>query len=81
LALVIAAHAAVGLSGARRGRQFRSGLATRDIIGQAKGIIMERYDTNAVDAFRLLVQLSQDRNKPLAQIAEALVDKDHPPTS
>jgi AmiR/NasT family two-component response regulator len=79
LALVIAAHAAVRLSGARRGRQFRTALATRDIIGQAKGIIMERYNTNAVYAFRLLVQLSQDRNESLAQIAEALVDKDHPP--
>ncbi len=80
LALVIAAHAAVGLSGARRGRQFRSGLASRDIIGQAKGIVMERHDINAVDAFRLLVKLSQDRNEPVVQIAEALVDKDHPPT-
>jgi GAF domain-containing protein len=78
LALTIGAHAAIGLSIARRGEQFRSALASRDIIGQAKGIIMERCNLTAVAAFNLLVKLSQDENIPIAQIARLLVDKDHP---
>jgi GAF domain-containing protein len=78
LALAIAAHAAIGLSTARRGDQFHSALASRDIIGQAKGILMERFDVNAIAAFNLLVKLSQERNEPVTDIASALVDKDHP---
>lgn len=53
ISLALASHAAVAFSGARRSEQFRSALASRDIIGQAKGIIMERYKTNAVAAFTL----------------------------
>lgn len=78
LALAIGAHAAIGLSSARRGEQFRSALASRDIIGQAKGILKERYNITALAAFNLLVRLSQDRNTPVAEIARLLVDKDHP---
>ena len=29
----------------RRDEQFRSALASRDVIGQAKGLLMERFDT------------------------------------
>ncbi|WP_072806213.1 GAF and ANTAR domain-containing protein [Rhodococcoides yunnanense] len=77
-ALALAAHAAVGLSGARRDAQFRSALASRDIIGQAKGIIMERFSIDALQAFRLLSKLSQGQNVPVAQIAAQLVEVDHP---
>jgi GAF domain-containing protein len=78
LAVALAAHAAVGLSGSRRGEQFRSALASRDIIGQAKGVVMERYNINAVTAFKLLVRLSQESNVPVHDIAQMLVDASHP---
>lgn len=78
LATVLATHAAIALSSARRGEQFRSALASRDIIGQAKGMIMERYDTDAVRAFEILARLSQDSNIPLADVAAQLVNTDHP---
>ncbi|WP_234974370.1 GAF and ANTAR domain-containing protein [Williamsia sterculiae] len=78
LALVLGAHAAIALNTARRGEQFRSALASRDIIGQAKGMIIERYDTNAVNAFEILRKLSQDANIPLTTVAQQLVDADHP---
>ena len=61
-ALAMAAHAAIRLSSTCRSDQFRSALASRDIIGQAKGIIMERYNLRAVAAFKLLIKLSQERN-------------------
>jgi GAF domain-containing protein len=78
LALAIAAHAAIGLSGARRGEQIQSALASTDIIGQAKGIIMERYNITAVAAFKLFVKVSEDRNASVAEIAQLVVDKSHP---
>jgi len=46
----------------RRGEQSRSALASRDTIGQAKGMLMERFQIDAAAAFGLLKRLSQDFN-------------------
>ncbi|MGC4935160.1 GAF and ANTAR domain-containing protein [Gordonia sp. DT30] len=73
LARVLATHAAIALSSARRGQQFRSALASRDIIGQAKGMIMERYRVDAVRAFEIIRQLSQESNIPVAEVAVQIV--------
>jgi GAF domain-containing protein len=78
LAVNLATHAAIALSGARRGQQFRSALASRDIIGQAKGMLMERFTIDALQAFNILRKLSQDTNMPLIQVATELVAADHP---
>ncbi|MFE0749007.1 GAF and ANTAR domain-containing protein [Gordonia sp. NPDC058843] len=78
LATMLATHAAIALDTAKRGQQFRSALASRDIIGQAKGMIMERYDTDSLQAFGILRQLSQDTNCPVSEVAARLVDADHP---
>jgi hypothetical protein len=59
--------------------QLRRALETRDIIGQAKGMLMERFNTDSDDAFRILVRLSQDSNMRVAEVARKLVDIDHPP--
>ena len=59
-------------------KQFAAALASRDIIGQAKGILMERYDADADAAFNLLCKLSQDTNVKLATIARRLVQIEHP---
>ena len=79
-ASVFGTHAAIALSGARRDEQFRSALASRDVIGQAKGVIMERYNIDAVEAFELLSKLSQDSNIALARVAAQLIEADHPTT-
>jgi ANTAR domain/GAF domain len=78
LGYVYASHAAVVWGTAQRGDQFRSALASRDIIGQAKGMLMERFDIGAVQAFDLLRRLSQDANERLVDIADKLVQQDHP---
>jgi GAF domain-containing protein len=75
-AWALAAHGAVALSSARRSEQFRSALASRDIIGQAKGIIMERYTVSAHGAFALLSKLSQNSNIPVVELARRLADPD-----
>lgn len=77
----LAAHAAIAMLAARDDQQFRASLASRDIIGQAKGMIMERYDIDAVQAFELLAKLSQQQNTPLHRLARELVDIDHPTVS
>ena len=55
--------------------QFQSALASRDIIGQAKGMVMERFSVDAVRAFELLVKQSQNSNIRLAVVAEELVSR------
>ena len=72
---IFAAHSSVAWNSARRDEQFMRALASRDTIGQAKGMIMERYGVDAVQAFELLRKLSQDSNVPLFQIATELVAK------
>ena len=49
--LVFAAHAAVALSGAQNEDHLRRAVTSRDLIGQAKGILMERYKLTADQAF------------------------------
>jgi GAF domain-containing protein len=78
IALSLAAHAAIGLASARRGDELQSALASRDIIGQAKGIIMERFNVPAGAAFTMLTKLSQDSNVPLYEVARKLIFTDHP---
>lgn len=73
---VLASHTAVAWSLVRRDAQFRSALASRDIIGQAKGMIMERFTIDAVQAFELLKRLSQSTNTPLAVVARQLVESE-----
>ncbi|GAA2060122.1 GAF and ANTAR domain-containing protein [Williamsia deligens] len=78
VALAVATHASLALHTARRGDQFSSALASRDVIGQAKGIVMERFDVDAVRAWDLIRKLSQDTNIRVADVARQLVEADHP---
>ncbi|HWF28811.1 MAG TPA: GAF and ANTAR domain-containing protein [Mycobacterium sp.] len=75
---IFATHVALAWSTMRRHDQFRSALASRDIIGQAKGVIMERFNLDAAEAFDLLARLSQQSNTKLFDIARALIDAEHP---
>ncbi|UKO89774.1 GAF and ANTAR domain-containing protein [Rhodococcus erythropolis] len=74
----LATHAAIALSSARRGEQFSSALASRDLIGQAKGMIMERFDLDAIAAFRLIRTLSQEMNVPVIEVARRLALREPP---
>lgn len=80
VAVALAAQAAVGLAAARSSDELRSAVASRDIIGQAKGIVMERFDVSSADAFILLTKLSQNTNTPLYEVARKLVFVDRPLT-
>jgi len=71
---VLAAHAAAAIVASRQEEQLQSALSSRDLIGQAKGIIMERYQVDAVRAFEMLRELSQSENVKLVDIAKQVID-------
>lgn len=70
--LLVAAHAAVAFSGAQEISQLNQALNTRDLIGQAKGILMERFKINAQQAFHILTRASSESNTKLRDVAEHL---------
>ncbi|OBK18496.1 GAF and ANTAR domain-containing protein [Mycobacterium asiaticum] len=70
---LLAQHASVALFGVAAEDQFHDALSTRDLIGQAKGILMERYDVDAFAAFDLLRRLSQQSNHKLVDLARKVV--------
>lgn len=74
IGMVFAAHAAAALLASRQGEQLQSALSTRDRIGQAKGIIMERFKVDDVQAFNMLRQLSQDTNTKLVDVAARVIE-------
>ena len=76
---MLASHAATALIAADRQTQFESALASRDLIGQAKGILMERFKVDAVRAFALMTKLSQDSNTPVRIIAARIVESTDTP--
>jgi uncharacterized protein (UPF0147 family) len=74
--LIFATHAALVWNMMRRDQQFRVALVSRDVIGQAKGKLMERFNIDAAEAFEMLKQLSQDSNTPIAQVAQRVTGGD-----
>src|ERR671910_1796483 len=71
--LLFASHAAVAFAGVRKEAQLAQAVVSRDLIGQAKGILMERYKISPERAFLLLTRVSQDSNRKLHDIATELV--------
>lgn len=71
---LFAAHAATAFGAIQEKQQLRAALGSRDIIGQAKGMIMERYKLDAGEAFALLARLSQDTNTKLVDVAVQIVE-------
>lgn len=71
---LFAAHAAVAYSAAQRESALERALATRGLVGQAQGILMERSRLTADQAFAALQRASQERNVKLAEVARRLVE-------
>jgi ribosomal protein S18 acetylase RimI-like enzyme/GAF domain-containing protein len=71
--LLFAAHAAIAYAAANEQRQLSVALTTRDLIGQAKGVLIERFKITGDQAFALLVSASKDTNIRLRDVADQLV--------
>lgn len=79
-ALLLATHASLALARTAavtraelREAQLRQAIASRDVIGQAKGIIMNRRGVPAGEAFEILRRTSQQLNVKLVELATNLV--------
>ena len=71
--LLFASHAAVAYAGVRKEAQLAKAVGSRTLIGQATGILMERYTISPERAFLVLTRLSQKSNRKLHDIATELV--------
>jgi hypothetical protein len=71
---VLAAHGAAAIVASRHGETLESALLSRDVIGQAKGMIMERFNVDAMRAFAMLRELSQSSNTKLVDIAQQVIE-------
>lgn len=81
-ALLLATHASLALAGTQavtysqlKKQHLERALESRDVIGQAKGILMNRRGITAEEAFDLLRRTSQDLNVKLADVAATMADR------
>lgn len=68
-------QAATLLYGVWKAESARRALDTRDLIGQAKGVLIERFHLTDDGAFQLLVEASQGSNLKLVEVARWLVSE------
>jgi hypothetical protein len=73
LGQIFAIEIAVALDVGRRETGFKNRLANRDIVGQAKGILMERFHIDGLAAFNLLTEMANQRKQSPAQVARELI--------
>jgi GAF domain-containing protein len=73
VASIFARHAAVALANARQAENLWLAIDARKLVGQAQGILMERFDLNADQAFAVLLRYSQHKNMKLRAVADLLV--------
>jgi len=82
VAEVFAGQAAIALKNAeiyaaarRLGGQLNEALKSRDTIGQAKGILMEREGITDEEAFEMLKKISQTTNVKLRDVAQGVIEE------
>ncbi|MGH3783771.1 MAG: GAF and ANTAR domain-containing protein [Pseudonocardiaceae bacterium] len=94
-ALIFAAHAGIALGAAearedaaislsselRRVENLRGALTSREVIGQAEGILIERERITADQAFAVLRRASQHLNIKLREVAQYVVETGEVPPS
>ena len=73
IASILARHAGIALADARNQEQLRTALRSRQTIGVAQGILMQRFGLDLDQAFEVLHRYSQDNNIKLRTLAENLV--------
>jgi GAF domain-containing protein len=69
----LAAHLAVALAAAQHAEDLHSGALDRSVLGQAEGILMERFSLTPGRAFEVLSRVAQDHSVPLRRVAAELV--------
>lgn len=74
LGYVVAAYTAADVAKTRQVQQLSTALESRTVIGQATGILMERFGLDAQSSFDVLSRISQTNNIKVAAVAAGLVE-------
>jgi GAF domain-containing protein len=74
IAHILARHASVAVATARHEVSLARAVDARKLVGQAMGILMERYDLDGDQAFAVLRRYSQDTNTKLRDVAQQLIE-------
>lgn len=74
VAHILARHASIAVATARHEETMAAAVDARKLVGQAMGILMERYDVTGGRAFAILRRYSQDTNTKLRDVAQQLID-------
>lgn len=72
-ALLFATHAALAMGRTRQVEELNTALGSRKIIGQALGIVMERFGLDEHRAFQFLIRVSRNGNVKLRDVARRIV--------
>jgi ribosomal protein S18 acetylase RimI-like enzyme len=72
---VFAHLASIAVAVAQERQQFGEAVTSHAVVGQAKGILMERFGITADQAFAVLRRYSSHRNQKLRVIAEAVIQE------
>lgn len=75
MADLFAHQSAMAIAYAREITQLREAVVTRQLIGQAVGVAMERFELDEARAFGFLARLSQDNNVKLREVARRLLEE------
>jgi GAF domain-containing protein len=73
IAELFSSQAAIALGFAQSVTDRDEALVYRGVIGQAIGIVMQRYELDEVRAFKFLIRQSQTSNTKLRTVAEGLI--------
>lgn len=74
IAALFASHARVALGHAQDRDSLSAAITTREDIGKAVGIVMERYQLTGERGFELLIRLSQTSNIKLRDVAAQILE-------
>nr|WP_238354881.1 GAF and ANTAR domain-containing protein [Kribbella sandramycini] len=74
VAHILARHATVAIATTRHEANLAQAVDARKLVGQAMGILMERFDIDGDRAFAVLRRYSQDTNTKLRDVAQQLID-------
>ena len=81
IAHILARHASIAVATARHEASMTQAVDARKLVGQAMGILMERFDVDGDRAFAILKRYSQDTNTKLRDVAQQLIDTRKLPTA
>lgn len=74
VARLFSSHAQVALGFARELESLKGAVGTRQVIGEAMGIVMERYGLTQERSFEFLIRMSQTSNIKLREVARGIVE-------